>query len=79
MSDHHDDCSHRPKRQKTGDHSHSVTPDVDVATPNPEVEEPGAGQASDSSPKMLKPRAYQEEMLRESLKRNVIIAVSWYN
>lgn len=77
MPENHDDYSHRLKRQKTGDHSHSVTPDADAAQPNRELKELGVSKASESSLKTLKPRAYQEEMLRESLKQNVIIAVSW--
>lgn len=84
MSDHHDDHERRQKRQKTGDHSMSTTPDAypDATWSNPDLgdSQPVADKdASESTPKILKPRAYQEEMLRESLKQNVIIAVSSFN
>jgi hypothetical protein len=60
---------HSPKRQRTS--KGYVAVPADTSSEKDDVSGP------DERPsKLLRPRAYQEEMLEESLKRNVIIAVS---
>jgi hypothetical protein len=59
-----------PKRQRTSKGY--------VAVPADTISERDDGDVSDHDErpsKLLRPRAYQEEMLEESLKRNVIVAV----
>lgn len=76
MSDHNGDENRNPKRQKTEDSYVAVS--TDTADPDNDPERSKCSRKTRvQSVKMLKPRAYQEEMLAESLRQNIIIAVRY--
>lgn len=65
----------RAKRAASSPETEETPPDPDYFNPNLVPPEENGEPGMSEVPSMLKPRAYQEEMLAESLRQNIIIAV----
>jgi len=65
----------------TSESAEEPTLDEPIPKPSAETREgsPDSSQATDEiqAPQVMSTRAYQQEMLEESLQRNIIIAVCW--